>query len=416
MTPPMKHHHLLPCFPTETEVLEQLSWAGTELLEEFWREIHRRGTPIWDPTGVRATFFWRNPSGTIPPDGEPVHLHINRVSDGENHELGFMCAVPGTDIWVRTLDLSPTLQASYSFAPLGQHPGLPRHNHYPNLIDPCSSQPPLIHSAEGHGLSLLSGKLSPRQTEWQHPGKLRGKVIRGELPLGNGAGETPTRPCHLYLPDSHTPVALLTLFDAEIWFGHLNLPQALENAQELGRIPPVAVLGIENLDQADRFQVLGANPDFLSSLADTATTWAQQQAESAGIRLQGREGRLIAGQSLGGLSALLAAHLQPEVYGTAICQSPSLWWTPDGASTPRDFGSRSLDWIAEESALRPARSTQVHLDVGLREGLTLPRTHQLNQLLCAKGWSSQVNTYDGGHDFACWRGALIDQLAQSLAS
>lgn len=413
----MPLHDILPTlahFPTQDELLAQLSWSDPETRAEFWREINHRGTPIWDPDGNRATFCWRNPGGIIAPGTEPVHLRINRISDKANWDLGFMQAIPGTDIWVRTLDLSPTLLASYSFAPAGQQPGPPRHNHYPNLIDPHSSRPPLIQAEGGHGLSLLGGSLSPRQAEWRQPTPLRGSSSLENLPLALGDATAPVRPCHLYLPPTRQPVALLTLFDAEIWFPHLNLPQALENAVAAGRIPPVAVLGIGNLGQADRIRALGANPDFLAAVAGVATTWAEQQAAAAGTRLRGRAGRVIAGQSLGGLSALLAAHLHAADYGTAICQSPSLWWTPDGASTPRDLGSHSLDWICEQSLHRPARSTRVHLDVGLREGLTLPRTHQLNQLLQAKGWDSRINTYDGGHDFAWWRGALIDQLATSL--
>lgn len=417
-------------FAAEEELLKRYTDADSPTLERFWDKIRSLGTPLREPGTHRVTFLWRHRPGKITSGTAPVHLHINRVTDKDNHHAGLMAGIPGTDIWVRTLDLSPTLRASYGFnistagEPTRQGP--PPHDHYPTLLDPLNPAPALLTADEaGHGLSLFTGTFSPPQPEW-NPAETtagpRGEVSSAELGLGVSAGNAPLRRCRLYLPPPTTAqpaptghqLPLLTLFDAETWFGRLNLPRALDRAVNLGRIPPLAVLGVDNLGREDRIACLGANGHFLASVAGTATDWATQQAATHGHRLAGRGGRIIAGQSLGGLSALLAAHQLPDSYATAICQSASLWWTPDGASTPRDFGRRSADWITEESALRPPQKTRIRLDIGLREALTLPRTHQLDQTLRARGWDSRVTAYDGGHDFAWWRGALIDRLEEAL--
>lgn len=416
-------------FATEEELLKRYTNANSTTLERFWDEIRGRGTPLREPGTHRVTFLWRHRPGKISPETAPVHLHINRVTDKDNHHAGFMTGIPGTDIWVRTLDLSPTLRASYGFtaSPTGKRlrQGPPRHNHYPTRRDPLNPTPALVTVDEtGHGLSLFTGAFSPPQPEWEPAATTagpRGEVVSAELGLRVSEGEVPPRRCRLYLPPAPTcsepaphHLPLLTLFDAETWFDRLDLPCALRRAVTLGRIPPLAVLGVDNLGREDRIACLGANSRFLESVSTTATDWAGQQIATRGHRLAGHSGRIIAGQSLGGLSALLAAHILPGSYATAICQSPSLWWTPDGNSTPRDFGRRSADWITEESALRPPQKTRVRLDIGLREALTLPRTHQLDQTLRARGWDSRVTAYDGGHDFAWWRGALIDRLEEAL--
>ncbi|KJT52188.1 Trilactone hydrolase IroD, partial [Salmonella enterica subsp. enterica serovar Heidelberg str. RI-11-013343] len=51
-----------------------------------------------------------------------------------------------------------------------------------------------------------------------------------------------------------------------------------------------------------------------------------------------------------------------------------------------------------------------HLCVGSLEGSTVPQVKQLHEKLRAAGVESHCNVYTGGHDYAWWRGALIDGL------
>ena len=44
----------------------------------------------------------------------------------------------------------------------------------------------------------------------------------------------------------------------------------------------------------------------------------------------------------------------------------------------------------------------------------VPRTRRLAEVLDRRGWDCDLREYIGGHDWAWWRGALIDRLAEIL--
>ncbi|HFX4501694.1 alpha/beta hydrolase-fold protein, partial [Escherichia coli] len=48
--------------------------------------------------------------------------------------------------------------------------------------------------------------------------------------------------------------------------------------------------------------------------------------------------------------------------------------------------------------------------VGSLEGSTVPHVQQLHQRLITAGVESHCAIYTGGHDYAWWRGALIDGI------
>lgn len=398
-----------PRFLSEDDVLRDFAAADASTLEEFWARLEAHGTPLQDPDSERVTFLRRNPDGFSAP-GAGSRLWINRVTEKADSELGVMRPVPGTDIWVRTLDLSPTLAASYGFVDSLEPP---QHNHFAQLIDPLNPHPPILRGDEPDtGLSLFAGRLHPTPMEWAPVDPaLSGRILREDIALGLGDGRAPERRCVLYLPEGVGEAPLLTLFDGEIWFDRLNLPHALEQVRASGRLPGVAVLAISSLNQDDRRLSLGANDEFLQAVATQASAWARDAAGEAGVSLVGNH---IAGQSLGGLSALRAVQLMPDVYRGALCQSPSMWWTPDGESTPRNLGEGATDWITREAERGPVGSSRLVLEVGTGEAASVSRVHQLHLVMRARGWDVDVAVRDGGHDWAWWREGLIDYLADAL--
>lgn len=383
-----------------------------------WDSLTVDGTPLIHPAHGAATFLFQVPDDCC--DVVNVHLSVNRLTDKNNWECGLMRRVVDTSFWVRTLELPPTYRGSYGFTPLTAkeqttaRQARPAHASCCTLLDPNACEH-LIQDC-GRGASIVAGSAAPSQPEWPaRPGPSALNGIQGTLltdTLIDPAG-VPLR-VYLYLPDGHDDAALLTVFDGDIWFPRLQLPAALERAA----VPPLAVFGVCSGTTPQRNDRLGGNHSFLDFISVVGTTWAVEMARTHGVTVDLGRGNILAGQSLGGLSGLYMARAFPQRYSAVIAQSPSMWWTPDGSARPRDLGTRCNDWITAQFWAPPPREVPlpaIRLDVGARENVSVPRLHVLEQTLVSAGWPVHLRVYDGGHDYAWWRGALFDHLRALLA-
>lgn len=220
--------------------------------------------------------------------------------------------------------------------------------------------------------------------------------------------------------DGHR-LPLLVLCDGDMWFDRLGLQDTLDALIADGALPPLAVLAPDAVGTATRRLELGGRESYVSFLADEVVPWA-----SARWPLTARADRtVVAGQGLGGMTALYAALTRPERFCAVIAQSPSLWWRPGlvpGAVAPDAVGT---PWLATLAAgLRDglpaggagARGAAVHFDVGLHEGALAEHTEALQAVLRARGHRVTRNLHNGGHDYACWRGFLADALVELMGT
>ncbi|MDN5586306.1 MAG: DUF3327 domain-containing protein [Brevibacterium sp.] len=385
--------------------------------EEFWAAIDHRGTPLISRSGRpderRATFLYRCENA------DQIYLEANRLTDKRLIERGRMQRLEGTDVWWATLDVEASSVFTYGFRELTATTNTfadavraHRQSGEPATLDPFNHDADIDATGTG-ALSIASMDEAPNTDIWRrtHQDELRGSLLRSRtrLPTLDRAVEQLT-----YIPHPDTvrgPARLLVVTDAEVWFDRLGLPWALEEASAAGTIRPVAVLGISNEHTAERIELLGANPGFVDDLA-TFTVPAARRTIERTIPLQGVEGTVLSGQSLGGLTALLAALRRPDCFGHVQSHSPSLWWTPDGSVTPANYAHEHQPWINEQFARETATSTHIDLRVGTREDITNDHVDQLHDILISRGYRSRVTHFSGGHDFACWRHALIDGLKE----
>lgn len=396
---------------TATRLRRQLA-AGSQVdASHFWREANSLALPL--VTAIKGadderevTFLWRAAS---PLRG--VYVRLNRVTDKDNVAKGMMTQLPTTDIWHLTLRLPASYCGSYTMVEIPpETPGetvLQLGSRFASLVgkaDPLNSAPGI--NVRGNAQeSVLALDHAPAQEEWSGCRAYAGQLFTSEHRL---AGQR--RRVRLYLPDVPVvqPLGLLVLTDGEIWFDHLGVSAAIDAAIRSGRIAPVAVLGIDNINARERIAILGGRRELVLDIAERLLP--ALRAKYPERRWADRTQTVLAGQSLGGVTALMAARHAPESFGLVLSHSPSMWWTPDNCNRPDHFSAEERSWVSEHVLSAPSPAVRMHLCVGSLEGSTVPQVKQLHEKLRAAGVESHYSVYTGGHDYAWWRGALIDGL------
>ncbi|MGE0971010.1 alpha/beta hydrolase-fold protein [Klebsiella sp. WOUb02] len=355
-----------------------------------------------------VTFMWR---AEKPLQG--VYVRLNRVTDKTNVDKGLMRRLPSSDIWTLTLRLPATYCGSYAIVEIPQETPDEVLSQLGGRFSTLSGQADPLNKTPGINVrgsaqeSVLALDMAPAQDEWAG----EPHIFSGSLSVSQRLIAGKQRRVRFYLPDVplSQPLGLLVLPDAETWFDHVGVAPAIDAAISNGRIPPVAIFGVDNIDERDRTAILGGRRELVLDIAGRLLP--EILAEQAHRRWVGRSQTVLAGQSLGGVTALIAARDAPDTFGLVLCHSPSMWWTPDGNGRPFLFSASDTSWVSEHLLSMPPQTVRVRLCVGSLEGSTVPHVQQLHQRLLAAGVDSRCAIYTGGHDYAWWRGALIDGLA-----
>jgi hypothetical protein len=114
----------------------------------------------------------------------------------------------------------------------------------------------------------------------------------------------------------------------------------------------------DSVDEPTRWAEMTCRPAYAAFLADELLPWAATR-----LPLTDDPARtVVAGQSLGGLTAAHAALSAPHRFGNALVQSGSFWW-PDGPDT---------EWLTREIARIPRLPVRFRLSYGEQEWVALP--------------------------------------------
>ncbi|MFE7781498.1 enterochelin esterase domain-containing protein [Streptomyces nigrescens] len=436
--------------PRLTRLTRRLEQAGTgehsALTAEFWTRVEREGTPLIEPLdddpGHRAvTFLWRGHRAT-----RQVLLLANGLTDPDDLAGSLLTPLPGTEIWYLTRRLRADHRGSYrlvaDISP-GPLPGAeePLRARLRGLAAHAAPDPhnrmPLPGRGRSAGSSLFELPLSPPQP-WREPrpDAPRGTVEQHRSP-GTALGDQHVT--WVYRPPSGTaagPLDVLVLPDGELWFGALGLAPTLDALLTERRIPPLLVLAPDTSGPAAWWHMHDTHEGYADFLADELLPWA---ATRWPVTADPRR-TVVAGQSLGGTAAVHTCLRRPERFGSALAQSPAprpAAVRPPGTRPPgtRPPGTRppaarprrdrlpgtpgaahgEPSWPPQWFAPPHGDGVRIHLDVARQDGARVPGP-ALHDLLDRCGHTVTWQEFNGGPDYACWRGGLADGLISLLGS
>jgi enterochelin esterase-like enzyme len=384
----------------------------------FWSDLARIGTPLVDPAPGEpdrreVTFLYRSS------DDRPPMLALNGLPRDRPEEAALE-RVPGTDLWFAGYRLRSDHQATYRIADADRGPTAEpssadawRQRMLQSSPDPLNPQSlPGRWDQPPSSLLRLPDAPVPR---WLHQDQLPIPAERrGSIEVRRVASRIldTERDVWIYRPpvDHDHELAVLVLCDGDRWFGDLGFGAVLDRMIADAAIEPLVVLAPDSVDLQTRWHDLAGHRPYLDFLADEVMGLVPDTKITTDPART-----VIAGQSLGGLTALFGALSRPDRFGRVLAQSASLWWRPGlppGKPHPEQVGSC---WMAEQYAAADRLPAAVQLQSGRLEGDLNRLTEDVFDTLQRAGVRVERTRYTGGHDYAWWIGGMVDGLIKVLA-
>ncbi|MGW2593645.1 alpha/beta hydrolase-fold protein [Streptomyces sp. NPDC001515] len=348
--------------------------SGVPGSDAFWAAAR---TPAYAPSGEgwTALFLWRGPApAALCFEGVPEPLPLRRRE--------------GTDCWYAEVERPRRLRSTYWF-----------------LVDGDAYADPSNPAGAGPDRSLTATPDTPPSPYWP----LVGADDVLPLPLTrlrwNSARLGGRRTVRVHPVAGGGPVVLL--LDGDDWLHLHPAMTAFDAAAGAGAMPPVTLVFLPAKDRAAEFT---CRPALWEAVRDELLPLV---AGSGVIAETDRT--VVAGQSLGGLSALYAALEFPGLVSRVACQSGSFWWGPGVMDLPDPLGGPAGGALAARLRERPGLSgLRIAFDVGEHEERMLPHCAPVEALTEEAGATVRVSRSPSGHDRAGWRHALLRDVAWAL--
>ncbi|QOV34272.1 enterochelin esterase [Streptomyces ferrugineus] len=347
---------------------------GTPGTDEFWAAA---GTPASLPAGDGGwvtLFLWRGSEASIAFESWSEPVSLRRWKD--------------TDCWYAEVRMPERLRVTYQF-----------------LVADAAYADPFNPVGAGGDRSIAATPDAPAQPHWPILGAddvlplPRTRIRWASERLGG------RRTVRVHPAGGGGPVVLL--LDGDDWLHLHPAMTAFDSAVASGEMPPVTVVFLPAKDREAEF---ACRPDLWRAIRDELLPLV---AES-GVRAD-QDRLVVAGQSLGGLSAVYAALEFPELVSRVACQSGAFWWAPDAMDLADPLGGPVGGAIAERLR-EPAdlSGLRVAFDVGEHETRMLPHCESVEALAEQAGATVRVSRSASGHDRAGWRHALLRDVAWAL--
>jgi enterochelin esterase family protein len=347
---------------------------GAPGTDEFWAAAAPTSAPSGDG-GWATLFLWRGTPAVIEFESWSDPVPLVRWGD--------------TDCWYAEVRMPPRLRVTYRYRAGGLS--------YADPLNPVGA---------GGEQSIHATPDAPRQPYWPAVGAddvlplPRTRIRWASERLGG------RRTVRVHPVAGGGPVVLL--LDGDDWLHLHPAVTAFDAAAAAGDMPPATLVFVPAKDRLAEF---GCRPELWEAVRDELLPLvADSGAPADPDRL------VVAGQSLGGLSAMYAALEFPDLVSRVACQSGSFWWTPEAAGLPDPLGGPVGGAIAARLRERPAPSgLRIAFDLGEHETRMRPHCELVEDLTGKAGATVRISRSASDHDRAGWRQALLRDVAWALA-
>ncbi|CAM5294699.1 alpha/beta hydrolase-fold protein [Streptomyces atroolivaceus] len=349
--------------------------TGRPGTDEFWAAVRTPASVPADDGGWVTLFLWRGSAASVGFESWSKPVVLRQWED--------------TDCWYAEVRMPARLRVTYRF-----------------LAGDMAYADPFNPVGAGGDRSVFATPDAPHQPHWPLIGA--DDVLPVPHTRIRWAGERlgGRRTVRIHPVGGGGPVVLL--LDGDDWLYLHPAMTAFDSAVAAGEMPPVTLVFLPSKDRAAEF---GCDPRLWEAVRDELLPLVAESGVPADL-----DRLVVAGQSLGGLSAMYAALEFPGLVSRIACQSPSFWWAPGALDRADLFDGPVGGSIAERLREGPGLSgLRVAFDVGEHEPRMLPHCELAEALTEQAGATVRVSRSASGHDRAGWRSALLRDVAWALA-
>ena len=381
--------------PTIAALRARVETGEVGALPTFWEEVQKKGTPLIEPfAGDRryslVTFLWRGSEQThdaVVVDG--VAVAVGGV-DPRNSEMTHLGT---TDVWYRSYQVRNDARFVYK---------LSENDSLQSFVDPDRKSPkvvadPLNPHLFPTGQSFVELPEAPAQELVARSplrmGEVRQEVFHSAL-LNNDRRLWVYTPPGFDATRGEYPLAIV--FDGLGYTQWVPVPHILDNLIADGRIRPMVAVMVGGA-AGDRDTMCTA--PFADFVATELVPWMRERVRAT----RAARRTVIAGSSVGGLTATCAALRHPEVFGNVLSQSGSYWWAP--------AGDPAAEWVKRQMTTAARLPLRFYMEVGLMEISDQLNTNRaLHEVLRTRGYDVTYREFNGNHTYLQWRGSFGSAL------
>lgn len=342
--------------------------------DAFWAAAR---TPLAVPAddGWLTLFLWRGSAAELDFESWSGPLPLRRWA--------------ATDCWYAEVPMPARLRVTYRF-----------------LVDGEGHADPLNPAGAGGDRSIAATPDTPPQPHWPALGPDDILPLPDTRLRWNSERLGGRRTVRVHPVAGGGPVVLL--LDGDDWLYLHPAMTAFDSAVAAGELEPVTLVFLPAKDREAEF---ACRPELWEAVRDELLPLVA----GSGVRAD-LDRLVVAGQSLGGLSALYAALEFPELVSRIACQSGSFWWAPGAERSADPLGGPVGGTIAELLRRGPDLSSlRCAFDVGEHETRMLPHCQLAESLTERAGATVRVSRSASDHDRAGWRQALLRDVAWTLS-